>query len=430
MSFEKNFCPSPWLHMRIDNAGRYEYCRWSTKKESGKHSGIQKETPITWFQHSIKDIRMQMLQGNEIPGCQDCRLMEKYNKISGRQKQLLKIGVTVDDFEKTFLSSSWVAEFKKTYKQQGVTDQYPQDWQIDLGNFCNSACVFCSPRFSSKLAVEFKKIGLIDALPPNSWCDDQASLSKFIEILKETPNLTYLHFIGGETLITPAFRTILQALVDSKTMSNVIIGFTTNLTVWNQEIVDLLCQFKEVNLGASIECVHPLNDYVRYGSKIDQVMQTLKRWQEVSVQHQWLMQLRTTPTVLSIWHLDTIYDYAIKNNIAVESCNFLDNPSFMRLSVLPREYRQRVIEKLTHWVNQFDVDHQSSTVVNIRNPNFASSQVLQDAYSYINYLNSQTDESHRLPDLVAYLKLLEKNRQNCVLDYLPEYEELLRSAGY
>jgi sulfatase maturation enzyme AslB (radical SAM superfamily) len=305
----------------------------------------------------------------------------------------------------------------------------PQDWQIDLGNFCNNACVFCSPYSSSRLAAEFKRIGFIDELPPNSWCEDPILLSRFVNMLEQSPNLSYLHFIGGETLITPAFKTILQALIQTGMHQRVSVGFTTNLTVWDQDIVEMLIQFKEVNLGMSIECVHPLNDYVRYGSQIQKTMSIMQQWITVAKANQWLIQIRITPTVLSIWHLDTIYEFASLENIAMESCNFLNDPVFMRPSVLPRGLRDIVIEKLKvvvrGWKNNSD-----TKIINTRDPHHAQSQMREDAVSYINYLENQPDESYRLPDLVKYLKSLEHSRGNSILQYLPEYETILRSAGY
>ena len=46
------------------------------------------------------------------------------------------------------------------------------------------------------------------------------------------------------------------------------------------------------------------------------------------------------------------------------------------------------------------------------------------------YLKNAPDNSHRLTDLVQYLLKLESGRQNKIIDYIPNYEELLRSAGY
>jgi sulfatase maturation enzyme AslB (radical SAM superfamily) len=428
MSFKDTFCPSPWLHTRINNVGNYEYCRWAVKHDRANLPGITTQSPVHWFQHGMSSLRQQMLDGEKISGCAECHGMEQHSKVSGRQRQLLKIGVTLEEFEKTMLSSPWLNEFKNTKSNNGVTDQLPQDWQIDLGNFCNSACIFCNPHSSSRMASEFKKIGIIDQLPPNSWCDNPDSLALFIKTLEKSPKLAYLHFLGGETLITPAFKIILQTLINNGLSSKIGLGFTTNLTIWDQSIVDLLVQFKEINLGLSIECVNPLNDYVRYGGKIDQTMAILERWLEVARSNAWLSQLRITPTMLSIWHLDTVYEYAMEQELSIESCNFLNDPPFMRPSVLPMEYRTMIVSKLTNWITKYS--QATKTIINTRDPNNAKNQVLLDAQSYVNYLINEPDESYRLPDLVDYLKKLEHSRKNNILDYLPEYEQLLRSAGY
>jgi len=427
--FEKTFCPSPWFHTRINNSGNYEYCRWAVKHNRQDLPSIRQQSPVNWFRDGMSDIRRDMLSGEALAGCQECYLMEQHGKISGRQRQLLKIGVTVKDFEKTMLSSDWLDVFQQSSLGGGATNQLPQDWQIDLGNFCNSACLFCDPYSSSKLAAEFKKIGFIKEMPSRAWCDDPELLQSFVDVLQQTPNLAYLHFIGGETLITPAFRVILQALVDRGISKQISIGFTTNLTVWNDDIVHLLSCFREVNLGMSIECLHPLNDYVRYGSEIAVAERIMKQWIEVARQQSWLIQLRITPTILSIWHLDTIYRFALDEGIAVESCNFLNDPAHMRPSVLPPEWRQRVIEKLQGWIDQQGIID-TNPVINTRNPNLSRQQIIQDAISYVDYLRNQPNESHRLRDLVIYLRTMEQSRKNSILDYLPEYEELLRTAGY
>jgi len=429
MSLKDSFCPSPWFHTRINNSGNYEYCRWAVKHDRQGLPSIRTQSPVYWFQHGMSDIRKQMLNGEQPAGCSECYQVEQHGKVSGRQRQLLKIGVTQADFDKTMLSTPWLQEFKNTLNRDGATDQLPQDWQIDLGNFCNSACLFCEPHSSSRLAMEFKRVGLIKELPPEAWVDDPGNINMFVDILERTPRLTYLHFIGGETLITPAFRKILQALADNSLCQQVTIGFTTNLTTWDSDIVKLLCEFKEVNLGMSVECLHPANDYARYGSNLATVERMMKRWIDVARQHGWLMQIRITPTILTVLHLDTIYQFAMSQGIAVESCNFLNDPAFMRPTVLPTKYREQVIDRLQTWIDQ----QQPSTkyqVINTRDPNQAAVQVLQDAVSYVEYLRNESDESHRLPDLIRYLKTMEQSRKNSVLDYLPEYEELFRSAGY
>jgi sulfatase maturation enzyme AslB (radical SAM superfamily) len=411
--------------MRINNSGHYEYCRWAHSKldiNGGGSVDISSTTPVVFFQQHMVKLRQNLLDGDPVPGCANCNKMELHGKISGRQRQLLKIGVTLDHFEKSLASSPWRDQLTAS------TDQLPVDWQIDLGNYCNSACLFCSPRSSSRLATEWKKIGLIDKLPVRSWCDDPVNLQTFIDTLILSPKLTYLHFIGGETLITPAFKKILVALIHHDLHKDITIGFTTNLISWDQEVVDLLTKFLQVNVGMSIESFASVNNYARWPACSDLVKDTLFRWLELRDQHNWIMTLRTTPTVLTIGTLTTVFDFAYQHKIPVESCNFLDKPEYMRPTVLPQAYRDPILAKLKSWVEQHNTS--ANNIINTRDPNIAQQQVVQDAESYINYLEGSPDESHRLPDLVKYLKTMDSNRNNSVFNYLPEYENLFRSSGY
>lgn len=421
MTLKDQFCSSPWLHMRITNTGGMTYCRWANKADT--QANIQDVTPAVFFQEHMSGVRDSMLNGTAPAGCAECHLMEQHNKVSGRQKQLLKVGVRLEQFEKTLASSPWV----KTFTSPSF-DQLPQDWQIDLGNYCNSACVFCEPGSSSRLAYEWKRIGFIDQLPAANWTDDPVQVAKLVDTLKQSSHIQYLHFIGGETLITPAFKTILQVLIQSGLHHKATVGFTTNLITWDDEVVDLLTQFQGVNLGMSVEAFKIVNDYVRWPATLPKVYETLDRWLEVAAKHKWLLQFRTTPTVLTVGNLLSVYDYAWDHNIAVESCNFLSRPDFMRPSVLPVEYRKNIIESMEAWIAKRDT--KADAIVNIRDPNVAQQQMVQDLQSYVNYLKHEPDHSDQLPELVEFLKKLEASRGNSIITYLPEYEELFRTASY
>lgn len=432
MSFDQTFCASPWLHMRINNSGSYEPCRWMAQDGSTRvqHDfNIKNMMPGEYFQSHMAELRTDLLQGRAPAMCQNCHVMEQHGKVSGRQKQLLKAGVLPTHFEKSLAGSPLRSAFDYSHDHQGRTTRQVIDWQIDLGNYCNSACVFCHPESSSTLATEFKRIGLINQTPPAAWCDNPQLLSRFIKDLLKSPHLQYLHFIGGETVITPGFKKILSALVDADLAKDITVGFTTNLTVWSDSVVNLLKQFRMINLGMSVETLSPVNDYVRYPSEIDKVKETLNQWVELGKQQQWLMQIRTTPTCLTVHDLITVYDYAWKNHLAVESCNFLSRPEFLRISVLPQQQRQLAKNNLAQWIESHWID-QKDQIINTRDPNLARQQLLQDATSYVNYLENSKDESHLLPELVSYLKRLELNRGNSIIDYLPQYEDLFRSAGY
>ncbi len=97
--------------------------------------------------------------------------------------------------------------------------------------------------------------------------------------------------------------------------------------------------------------------------------------------------------------------------------------------MLPTLQREQACHNIQAWLDAHTTEHPDQ-IINTRNPSLARQQIVQDAKSYLNYLESAADESHRLPDLVCFLKQLESHRGNSILTYLPQYEELFRSAGY
>jgi len=411
--------------MRISNSGEMRYCRWADYAHSAPVAQVSQTSPLQYFQHTMAPLRQQLARGESPAGCQGCLAAEPHGKISGRKRQLLKTGIVVGEFEKTSASSTWISEFVKS-EHTGETVLGVQDWQIDLGNYCNSNCIFCSPAESSRLAAEFKRIGFIKDLPPANWSDDPTQVDTVVSAILAS-RTKFIHFVGGETTITPAFKKILQALL-SAGQQDIAISFTTNLTVWPQDIVDLLTQFQEVNLGMSVETFESVNDYVRWPSNINTVCSTLDQWIQVGQQHNWLMTLRITPTCLTVHGLMGVYQFAVEHSLNVESVNFLQRPEFLRPTVLPRSVTDSIADQLENWIGSFAVT--SDEIVNVRSPNLQTQAALQDARSYVDYLRTAADESSRRVDLVRYLKQLETSRHNCILDYLPQYESLFRTAGY
>ena len=413
--------------MRISAAGEYVFCRWADHEHLPHNINVAQQSPLEFFQKEMEPIRKSMIADQVPRACSQCTIMEQHGKISGRQRQLLKVGIQPTNFAKTMKSSPFWSEFEKTHNNKKF-ELTPQDWQIELGNYCNSACVFCTPDSSSRLASEFKKLKIINQTPAKSWAENPVLLKKVIKDICDSPRTKYIHFIGGETVITPAFKTILEKLIQVGLNNTVTIGFTTNLTVMPEPVIDLISQFHSVNIGMSVECLTPVNDYVRWPSDIDTIKQNLDKWVELGKKNSWYLTLRVTPTALTIHEVLSVYDYAVAHCLNVESANFLYKPEYLKVTVLPQHIRQQIAEQFNSWIIKHSTTNQK--ILNIRHPELAVQAAVQDAKSYIDYLLSAPDESHLLPKLVDYLKLLETNRQNSILDYVPQYKNFLRTAGY
>jgi hypothetical protein len=433
------FCSSPWFHLRIDPAGRYLPCRWSSHQDTTGYTVAN--TTISGFMNSniMQEIRARMLDGNVLSMCSACHYEDSNNKVSGRQRQLLKSAVDINNFDKTFCSSPHWDSFEHSFNNHGHTNSQPVDLQIDLGNTCNSSCIMCTPTYSSKLSSEYKLLSNLQPSifklhePFKNWTDDTTLVDKFVNELTQISNVKYIHFLGGETLYLKSFYTICNQLIDLGLAKDISIGTTTNCTVYTPELEYIIQNFKHVHLGLSVEAVHPINDYIRYPSKHTQVALNIVKFLQLRKQHNLQLSLRITPNIFSIYHLDTIFELMLAEGIIAESCNILHEPSCLRIELLPRELITVCLTKINQVIQKHQLIKDHQTIINRRREDLVNPVIAQVIFEYKHLLENlvvPTNVEQERYNLVKYLKAFEQVHNNTILDYLPEYEEFLRSYGY
>jgi hypothetical protein len=387
----------------------------------------------------MRSLRLDLLNGADPATCQSCRNEDKHKKVSGRQRQLLKSGITVDNFEKTLCASPHWDQFEYSLNNQGHTNSLPVDLQIDLGNTCNSSCIMCYPIYSSRLTIDYKKLHKIEPVlfnnptTVNNWSDDPILVDKFIDELSSIPNIKYIHFLGGETLYLKSFYTICNKLIANGLAKTISIGTTTNCTIYTPELEHIIKNFKHVHLGLSIESIHPVNDYVRWPSQVDSVVEIMKKFISLRDHTDLHLSLRITPSIFTISHIDTLFDFMIENSIIAESCNLLQDPSCLRIELLPKDLVDIVLDKINKIIKTYNLSRPTQSLINRRNDTIKNSVITDIIFEYKHLLETMQEpvgveeERH---NLIKFIKAFESLRNNTILDYLPEYEEFLRSYGY
>ena len=435
--FEKNFCSSPWFHFRISYDGTYQPCRWALTPEK-KHN-IQSTTPVEFYNsQQMRDLRSSLLDGKLPDICKTCNYEESFDKLNGRRRQLAKSAVDTKNFFQTFRSSPHFDIFKFSYNNKGASNYKVADLQIDLGNLCNSACIMCSPIASSRLEADYIKLNVIDNNLFNkptiykSWTQNDKAVNRLIEYLSSNSNIKYIHFLGGETLYDQTFYKICDELIDKNLAQNIIIGTTTNGTIYNSKIKKYIENFKEFHLGVSIETVDNLNDYIRYPGKISVILDNLNKFlQDRISNNNFFVQLRITPNIFSMYNIDNMFEFMIENKVIAESCNILFEPQYLRIELIPNDIRSEIIHKLEVLINKYNLN--SVKIVNIRRTDLVDkviADVIIDYYNFLKNYDVPTDAEKLRFDLVKFLKSFESIRNNCILDYAPRYEKFLRSYGY
>lgn len=431
-----SFCSSPWFHIRINYDGSFEVCRWA--KGYKTELNLKDYSIMEFYNSSImKNLRTELLNGNKPITCKSCYYEESFGKLNGRKRQLLKSAVTLDNFDDKLRSSPHFNMFKHSADNSGYSTYMPTDLQIDLGNVCNSACIMCSPESSSRLHQDFIKLNkeeptLFDKPKAyKSWTADPKLLDRFVDEISNLTSLKYIHFLGGETLYDPAFYKICDKIIAAGFAKNIIVGTTTNATIYNEKIEQYAKEFKEFHLGISIETVTTLNDYIRWPSQIDSVLSIIQQFKQLHDTTNLFISLRITPNIFTISHIDLLARYMLDNNLIAESCNILHRPSMLRSELLPNNIRNNIINKLETIVSEYNLS--KNNVLNIRDQNKSHIVIGDMILDYLKFLKEYTvpsDADKHRQDLVKFIKAFEKLRGNKITDYVPEYTEFLTTYGY
>jgi molybdenum cofactor biosynthesis enzyme MoaA len=283
----------------------------------------------------------------------------------------------------------------------------------------------CEPALSSQLANTMKKIKLIDASTPTlvDWTDDPERWDQFCNLVIDNPELICLHFMGGEPLIHKKFHKFIDLCIE-KQCTNFHLTFVTNGTFYNPDLLKKLSYFKSATIEISLENLHSSNDYIRQGSSYKYIKQNVlefakHRNQKINVV------LRSVPQALSVMHYETLIDFAIENQLQIDS-NDLGNKSNLKAFVLPNHIKKSLIAKLRqkYLSGQNEELTTSDRVLLLRNQSAVVKQIQDHVQNVIKILAEP--EPSNIEDLrkdfIKYCQYFDKDSSHFLSVY-PELEK-------
>lgn len=228
---EKFFCPLPWIHQFVQPTG-VKICCSSTQE--------LKLTPAE-FNESLylQQVKQTIVLGQVPKECKGCVANEQMGFGSTRQAALKDWHYTIDT----------------------VPSQI-EYLDLRYNNLCNFSCRTCEPAFSTSIDKEvtlnpvltkyFKPVVPI-------YKDIVTSIGKFL------PTLKRLNLTGGEPLLIKEHMDVLSALIHSG-KTDVELLITTNASVVNPKLLNLISQFDNVHWTVSIDAIGNLAEYIRNGT--------------------------------------------------------------------------------------------------------------------------------------------------------------------
>lgn len=245
---KESFCVLPWTGVFIQPDGKVRNCAISKEVLGNINETNLKDILLGQVNQTIKQ---DMLNDVMHDRCGQCHRLEKNQK-----KHFDQI-------------SNRVWYIKKLKNSDLSTYDNPQNFNLKIldlrwKNTCNFACVYCDSDLSSRWAKEMGQPQKIES---------KALLESLEFIYNNLHHVEHVYLAGGEPLLMKENQKLLSTLLDIN--PNVEVRINTNLSVVNNEIYQLLKQFKNVHWTVSLDNMAEQFEYLRYGSEWNTLLKNL-----------------------------------------------------------------------------------------------------------------------------------------------------------
>lgn len=405
--FSRNntFCMLPWTHIHVSTNGDIFPCCYSTwpanSTQPNEPLGKLKESSIEniWNSNRMRQLRVDMLNGNKNKYCTKCYEQEKAGFKSHRQ-------VANDSFRNK-------KEFVKTTNKTGKVDDLNILFlDIRLSNLCNLRCRTCGPSSSTAWYQDLHKN---DPRAQKVLKPTESDEETWRQIEPLLCNIEKIYFAGGEPLLIGLHYKILEKLIELK-KTNVTLIYNTNLMQLSRGVKNVLHlwpYFKKIVVGASLDGSRARGEYIRKGLKWDTAVSNgiiLKNRCENLSFH-----INFTLSIFNILHLPKFHKEVVELdliNVDELKINILQGPPWYRISTLPLDWRKKAEKNIRNHIKYF---------IN----NFDNHKNIENQFqSIIDFLN-QNDTSEYLDEFIRRTKDLDKLRNESFKGIFPELANLL-----
>lgn len=407
----KSFCMLPWMHIHSFPDGKAFPCCMTDMNHSVGNTKTSSISEI-WNDDPMKDVRRKMLAGETVDGCKRCIEQEDAGFFSMRYSSNKHFGHNIKFVDDT--ASDGSAPLHLTY------------WDIRFSNLCNLRCRSCGHIFSSNWYDDQVKI--IENENGKEHADNWKKNNKrlffsgrhqndmYDQLSNHLDEVEQIYFAGGEPLIMEEHYRLLTSLIE-KNLTNVRLIYNTNFTEMSYKktnFLDLWPQFNSVSIGASLDAMGPLAEYMRKGTDWYQIE---KNREEMLVKCPNVdFYLNSTLSIMNLWHLPLFHrNWVDRGFIKAQdlNVNILQEPTHFRIDILPIKFRDSVKELYNNHIQWLE-------------PQDKLTRATIGFKGAIQYLEAD-DKSHLLPKFWGRTNSIDAVRGENAIEIIPELLQLMEN---
>lgn len=424
------FCNTPWYELHIYWDGGLGICCQEAHRlysaDKNSQYNIARMTIAEWIRSEPATAMRQSIIGDKkLSACSRCYVEEQYGSTSRRHKSNQKSVIfTKENFRESFDQSPGYDKFT------GATPvDLPIDLHIDLGNYCNLACKMCFAQASSTIAVQEVRWGRLESKKyvGSDWTRDTEVWNRVVAEIAAIPSLSNVHFMGGETLITPRFEQFVDAMLAAG-RTDIGISFVTNGTHFNSKLLDKLRPFKRLGIEVSIETITQHNAYQRQGTDTAQVLAHIDRYcSEYANGTTITVTLRPAVSALTIGTYWTLLQYALEKKLLIKSL-IVVRPDYLHPAVLPLAIRHTYRGNYQQLLDQYQLAGNPSDY-NESDPKQYRSIIQQQIIQMLGLLDAPT-HTGLFDQLVDHCKKWDQIYKLDAIELYPELAQNFDCHGY
>lgn len=392
------FCMIPWIHIHSFPDGRaYPCCTSDDQYPIGNFKQDSMET--VWNQEAYRTMRKNMLEEKSCKECSRCYEQERAGFTSMRNSTNKHFGQHINIVDQT--------------KKDGTFDEFKlRYYDIRFSNLCNFTCRTCGGWFSSSWYSEEEQIyGKRDY--PKILFSGKHEDDMWEQMQDHIPYLEQIYFAGGEPMMMEEHYRILKELVNRE-MFDVKLIYNTNfsrLTFKDDNVLDYWKLFKNVSVGASLDGMGSRAEYIRKGTKWDQIERNREQMMEICPNVDFYVS--STISLYNILHITDFHRAWVDRGFIKPqdwNINILQGPERDRIDILPDEYKNQAIEKIKkhiYWLGPKD---------NLK-------RATNGYKSILNYISNNRDSS-LLKEFFRVNDIHDAYRKERFEDIFPEYATL------
>ena len=399
---DEYFCMLPWLHLHAFPDGRAYPCCLSEYNMPIGNLKTQTMREV-WNSEGLKQIRVNMLNGEPSKECNRCYEQERAGFVSMRHSSSQNFGHHVQLINDT--------------KSDGTVDDFHiRYYDIRFSNVCNFRCRSCGGVFSSNwYNDEVKLYG--PKTQPRIMFAGRTEEDMWEQMQEHIPYLERIYFAGGEPLIMEEHYRLLNELVRQEKF-DVSLVYNTNfskLAYKDQDVLQIWKKFRSVSVGASLDASHARGEYMRKGTDWDDIVENRQRMQAICPGVDFYVS--ATVSLFNAWHIADFHRQWVDLGLIKPqdmNINILQSPDWYRVDVLPQSIKEQITAKVQQhleWLRPLD----------------SMTRAVSGFAGLISFMNSQ-QQQHLLPEFFKKTAELDQLRGEDFFEIFPEYAELKHAA--